>query len=233
VNKKADLVSNFYSSIYLTFISLLQGIALVLLLPEFIVFLRTTDHPFTDFNILPFVLTLLIVFTIWHHYTFQVLYLKWFPNISDAILPFLIAISEFFLISYATTKTPGSGVDVDGWIRAFAAFLFLTGIAYFGILRNDIDLFSNIMTRKNAIRHDHHNRTIGKILGCFMILQALAALAMRWWHAERWLWLSLFLFVVHIAFTEYYVMTRIKPFFIKAIEEFEEREKLHWRRPIH
>jgi hypothetical protein len=225
MNKKAELVNNFYSSIYLTFISLLQGIALVLLLPEFITYLRTTHNPFSYFTILPFILSLLIVFTIWHHYTFQVLYLKWFPNIIDAILPFGIAITEFFLVSFLTFKTSGSKIDVEGWTKTFAAFLFLTSFAYLGILRNDINLFQNIMTRKNTLLHNKHNRNIGIILCCYMLFQALFASIIFTFHLERFLWISLILFLLHISYTEYYVTTKIKPFFIKAIEEYEDEEK--------
>src|SRR5437764_323407 len=185
MNKKAELVSNFYSSIYLTLISLLQGIALVLLLPEFITYLRTTHNPFSYFTILPFILTLLIVFTIWHHYTFQVLYLKWFPNIIDAILPFIIAITEFFLVSFVTFKTSGGKVDVEGWTKTFAAFLLMTSFAYLGIFRNDVNLFQNIMTKRNALIHNKFNRKIGIILCIYMLIQASFACFIIMFHLEN------------------------------------------------
>ena len=223
-NKKADLVSNFYSSIYLTFISLLQGIALVLLLPDFITYLKTADHPFTNVSILPFVMTLLVVFVVWHHYTFQVLYIKWFPNILDAILPFGLGIAEFFLISYVTSKAPGTEVDIDGWIKTYAAFHFLGSLAYFGLMRNDVNLVTHIMSRHHANRLYQYNKNLGIILGCSLLIQTLYALLIVVLHAEGLLWFSLLFYLLHIACAEYYVTTRTKPLFIKAIEEFDEHK---------
>jgi hypothetical protein len=223
-NKKADLVNNFYSSIYLTFISLLQGIALVLLLPELITHIKTTQHPFTDVSILPFVLTLLVVFVVWHHYTFQVLYIKWFPNILDAILPFGLGIAEFFLISYVTSKTPGTEVDLEGWTITYTAFHFLGSFAYFGLLRNDINLVTHIMSRENAVKLYKYNKNLGVILGCSLLLQSSFSLMIVVLHATWLLWFSLVFFLLHVSFAEYYVTTRTKPLFIRSIEEFDEEK---------
>jgi hypothetical protein len=224
-SKKADLVGNFYSSIYLSFISLLQGIALVLLLPDFITHLKTSEHPLTDVRTLPFVITLLVVFIIWHHYTFQVLYVKWFPNILDAILPFGIGIAEFFLISYLTSKTPGTEIDLEGWTKTYASFHFLGSFAYFGLMRNDVNLVTHIMNKQNAMKLYEHNKSLGIRLGFYLLFQAFFALLIVLMHSYQLLWFTLLFFILHIAYAEHYVTTRTKPLFIKAIEEFEENEK--------
>ena len=73
--KKSELVGNYFGTIYLTVISLLQGIVLSQWVPNFITYTKIAENPWTDVHLLPLVLMLLIIFTVWHHYAIGI-YLK-------------------------------------------------------------------------------------------------------------------------------------------------------------
>jgi len=67
MSKKAELVGSHFPTIYLTVISLLQGIALSIIVPNFITYLDIVENPWSHVEVIPMVLMLLIIFIVWHH----------------------------------------------------------------------------------------------------------------------------------------------------------------------
>jgi hypothetical protein len=150
MSKKAELIASYFPTIYLTVISLLQGIALSQLVAIILTYLGIVENPWTDIHILPLLLMLLIIFVVWHHYAIGIFFLRWFPNIIDTIIPFAISIGQFVLISYLNIKTSVTDMQMEPWMTGFAIFQLLGSGAYFSAAWRRTDLFANIMSIENA-----------------------------------------------------------------------------------
>src|SRR4249919_3830967 len=105
MSKKAEIVGSHFPTIYLTVVSLLQGIALSQLVPDITTYLGVVPDPWSHAEVLPLLLMLLVIFIVWHHYAIGIFFLRWFPNIIDTIIPFLISIGQFYLITFLLVKT--------------------------------------------------------------------------------------------------------------------------------
>ena len=222
MNKKSDIVSTYFTSIYLTIIALLQGVAIVHLVPYLINYFISDQNRITDTYTASLFLTLLIIFVVWHHYVNGILFLRWFPNILDALIPFAISISEFFLIAFLEYKNQTSSMNMLAWMRTFTVFLFFGSIAYFAAaLRHDETLFDNIMSKIAASIHKKNIRWFYIRAGISMVLQGLFATFILILHRNWLLWFSLSFFLAHIVISEYLHIRYIKPAFEKGISEFQ------------
>jgi hypothetical protein len=111
------------------------------------------------------------------------------------------------------------------WVRSFAFFLFFGAGAYFAAaLRHDTELFTNIMDRPSSEAHKKNIRQFYTRTGVSMILQFLFALVILLFNWEGLIWLSLIFFLLHIAISEHYHLTNIKPGFVKSVDEFKEED---------
>ena len=220
MGKKAELVGSHFPTIYLTVMSLLLGIALSQLIPIVIKYLEIAEYPFSDIHVVPLLLMLLIIFTVWHHYAIGIFFLRWFPNIIDTIIPFVVSIGQFILISYLVIDTSVSDIDIVSWTKGFAIFLIVGSPGYFAAAwRIDPDSFTNIMTRIDAVTHCNNVRKYYNLSGIFVLIQGLFALWINIFQFEPLLWVSLILFLGHLISSEYFLIHTIKPHFIKAIDK--------------
>ncbi|MBK9985177.1 MAG: hypothetical protein IPP15_22940 [Saprospiraceae bacterium] len=120
----------------------MQSVALSQLVPIIITYFAISEHPWTDIQVLPLALMMLIIFIVWHHYAIGIFYLRWFPNIIDTIIPFVVSIGQFFLVSYLTIRTSLLDIDMGRWTVGFAIFLVVGSFAYFAAAwRIEADLF--------------------------------------------------------------------------------------------
>jgi hypothetical protein len=223
MSKKAELVGSHFPTIYLTVISLLQGIALSQLVPNIIAYLGLTGDPWWHIEVLPMALMLLVIFIVWHHYAIGIFFLRWFPNIIDTIIPFMVSIGQFYLMSFLVIKTSISDVNVESWTQGFAFFLMMGSCAYFAASwRIDADLFTNLMSKANAVVHRDVTKKYFLIAGFSILFQGLFALMIFLLHQENWLLVSLVLLVSHLVIFEYFLLHTIKPHFIRSLDEFEE-----------
>ncbi len=222
MNRKADLVSNYFASIYLTFISLLQGIALSQLVPQMFTYFKISEHPWTDIHMLPLMIMLLIIFIVWHHYAISIFFLRWFPNIIDTIIPFIVGIGQFVLISYLVINTSLSDMNIEAWTKGFAIFFIVGSVAYFAAAwRNEANLFTNIMSMENAIIHSDNIRKHYNLGGISILLQGLFGILIILIQNLQLLWFSLIFFVVHIIISEYFLLKTIRPQFEKGMDELK------------
>src|SRR5688500_17105502 len=176
MTKKAELVGSYFGTIYLTVISLLQGIVLSQLVPNIIAYSKYAEHPWTDIHLLPFLLMLLIIFVVWHHYAIGIFFLRWFPNIIDTIIPFVVSIVQFFLLSYLSIQNSVADIDIHTWTKGFALILISGCFAYFGAsLRLEAALFTNIMSLQNAETHLRLSRKVYNFGGISVLVQGLFA----------------------------------------------------------
>jgi hypothetical protein len=225
MSKKAELIANYFPTIYLTVISLLQGIALSQLIPYLITYLNVVDHPLSDIHILPLLLMLMIIFVVWHHYAIGIFFLRWFPNIIDTILPFFISIGQFVLISYLNIKTSVADIQMDPWMKGFAIFQVMGSLAYFSAAwRLEPDLFTNIMSQENAVLHCKRSNRYYNLAAISMLVQGMFAFVIVMLDYEHLLLISLLLFLAHLAKSEYYLLRIIKPPFLKAMDDLEEEK---------
>ncbi len=223
MSKKAELVGSHFPTIYLTVISLLQGIALSQLVPDILAYLDLAPQPWSHIEVVPMVLMLLIIFIVWHHYAIGIFFLRWFPNIIDTIIPFVVSIGQFYLMSFLVIKTSVSDINIQAWNQGFAFFLMIGSLAYFAASwRVDADLFTNLMSKSNAIIHCIVTKKYFLIAGFSILFQGLLALVIFLMHRPEWLVLSLFLLMSHLVIFEYFLLHSIKPHFIRSLDESEE-----------
>jgi len=226
MGKKAELVGNYFGTIYLTVISLLQGIVLSQLVPNIITYTKIAENPWTDIHLLPLVLMLLIIFIVWHHYAIGIFFLRWFPNIIDTIIPFVISIGQFFLLSYLIISDSVADIDLTSWSRGFAAILILGSFAYFSAAhRIEAALFTNIMSLENAECHVQKSRKFYTMAGFSVLFQGLYALVVVLAGNEILLLGSLLFMVLHIVLSEYFLLKDVKSCFVKGIDEFDNSRK--------
>ena len=226
MSKKAEIIGSHFPTIYLTVISLLQGIALSQLVPNIITYLEIAEHPFSDLRFLPLILMLFVIFIVWHHYAIGIFFLRWFPNIIDTILPFFVSIGQFILISFITIKTSIDDIDVVTWTKGFAIFVILGSLAYFSASwRLEPDLFLNIMSQQNAEAHCRRAARIYNWAGISILIQGLFAGLIVLTGNHALLLVSLVFFILHLFFTEYFKLRDLKPAFIRALDDLDADEK--------
>ena len=225
MNKNSEFVNNFFGSIYLTIIALLQGVAIYQLTPYLVSYCTTDGTRIHDIYTVPLFITLMVIFVVWHHYVNGILYLRWFPNIIDAIIPFAISIAEFILISFLEKKGEPAVMNMHAWMQSFIFFLVTGSIAYFAAaIRNDSRLFTNFINRETAKIHGRNLRRFYIQAGISMTLQALFSIFVLIAHREWLLWFSLFFFILHIVISEYLHIHNILPLFKKGLSDFRAGE---------
>jgi hypothetical protein len=221
--RKSELVGNYFGSIYLTVISLLQGIALSLLVPLIVRFFDKSPNPLTDYHLVPLLLMLLIIFIVWHQYAIGIFYLRWFPNIIDTAIPFMISIGQFFLIYFMTFEHSPDEMRLHEWHIGFIIFMLCGCVPFFAAAaRLDGRLFTNIMFPEAATEHERRVRQFHTLAGWMTLGQGLIALLLLLVQNHSLLWVSLILFVMYLIFTEYYTLKFIKPHFEKSMDEYNQ-----------
>lgn len=222
MSRKAELIGSHFPTIYLTVISLLQGIALSQLVPIIITYLEITDQPFLDIHILPLALMLLIIFIVWHHYAIGIFFLRWFLNILDTIIPFVVSIGQFVLISYLTIENSIADINLEAWSIGFAIFLMLGSGGYFSAaFRIDPELFHNLMSPQSAIDHCVRTKKYFLFAAFSILAQGLFAYLIVLLGNDRFLLLSLIFLLTHLILFEFFLLHFIKPGFVKAMDDFE------------
>lgn len=226
MSKKAELVGNYFGTIYLTVISLLQGIALSQLAPNIIKYSELAEQPWSDIRLLPLILMLLIIFNVWHHYAIGIFFLRWFPNIIDTLIPFVISMAQFFLIAHLEITDSLDDIDVHKWMIGFAGIMMLGCFAYFGaVWRLEAVLFTNIMSHEGALKHTALGKKYYMIAGISVLIQGLFATLIVSMRREDLLIISFILFIAHLVLFEYFVLRYIKPHFVRAMDDFDEKAK--------
>lgn len=226
MSKKAELIQSHFPTIYLTVISLLQGISLSQLVPNTLDYLKLIDHPWAHIQIVPMMLMLLVIFIVWHHYAIGIFFLRWFPNIIDTIIPFFVSIAQFYLISLLRVENSIDDIQVDQWIFGYAMMLIFGSLGYFAASwRIDATLFTNMMSLKHGIIHAELTRKYFKVAGFSILGQGLLALIFRILHRNELLIVSSIFMLLHLIIFEVVLLRSIKPHFIQALDEFEENEK--------
>lgn len=223
MSKKADLVTGYFPNIYLGVTSLMQGIALSQLVPIILVYLNVVPNPFGDIHLIPLIMMLLIIFIVWHHYAISIFFLRWFPNIIDTLVPFLIGIGQFVLLSYISIETNVSEIQLEPWTKGFAGFLIAGSFAYISASwRLEPDLFDNVMSKEATHVHARLTRKYYLLSGYSILGQGLFALLIALLHLPYLLWISMVLLISHLVLFEYFLLHSIKPHYIKAMDEYQE-----------
>ena len=221
--KLAKLIGVNFGAIYLTIMSLLQGIVISLLVPSFLQYFDMAPHPFTDIHIVPYLIMLQIIFTVWHHYAMGVFYLRWFPNLIDTFIPFMISILQFTMVSFLEIEDSVSGIALDKWIISFGVFMLLGCFAYFAAyVRLNPEYFTNMMALENAKAHVRRNGRFHFWAGVSILIQGLFALLIALADQPNLLYISLVLFMLHILVSEYVFIYVIRPPFAKAMGEYDQ-----------
>jgi len=225
MSKKAALIGSHFPTIYLTVISLLQGIALSQLVPNIITYVEIVDNPLSNIYALPLALMLLIIFIVWHHYAIGIFFLRWFPNIIDTIIPFMISIGQFVLISYLTIETVDTDIQLSAWTKGFAAFLVMGSFAYFAAgFRLEAELFEDLMSKAATLEHVERTKKYFIMAGFSILFQGLFGFLIVFIEMDNLLIISLVLILAHLVLFEFVMLNSIKPHFIKALDDYELKQ---------
>lgn len=226
MTKKAELVGNYFGTIYLQIIALLQGIALSVLIPNILEYFDVAPQPWTDIRLMPLIMLLLMIFVVWHHYAIGIFFLRWFPNIIDTVIPFLITIGQFYLIYQMDIETSIDDMNMHSWIVGFSIYYIVGSVAYFSAAwRCEPELFTNIMSLENAKVHCTHVHRYYNISGCSILFQGIFGFLILLIGNYEWLRISVILFVIHLVVSEYFHLKNLKPHLVKSMEDFDKVEK--------
>lgn len=223
--KLAKLIGTNFGSIYLTIMSLLQGIVISLLVPSMIRYFDISPTPFTDIHLVPYIIMLQIIFTVWHHYVMGVFYLRWFPNLIDTFIPFMISIIQFAMISFLEVDSAVSDIEMDHWILSFGIFMMLGCFAYFAAaLRMSAEYYVNMLDMESAREHVKRHSRFHCWAGVSILLQGLFALLIYYLRQPSLLYVSTVLFLIHILVSEYVFVYIIRPPFAKAMGLYDKAD---------
>ncbi len=223
--KLAKLIGINFGSIYLTIMSLLQGIVISLLVPSFIRYFEISAQPFSDIRLVPYLIMLQIIFTVWHHYAMGVFYLRWFPNLIDTFIPFMISILQFTMVSFLQTEDSVNDIQLSEWIISYGIFMLLGCFAYFAAsVRLHPKYFINMMSLDHAKEHVRRNGRFHFWAGVSILAQGLFALVIAWLDQPDLLYISVVFFMLHILVSEYVFIYIIRPPFAQAMGEYDKTD---------
>lgn len=108
------------------------------------------------------------------------------------------------------------------WTLGFAIFLMSGSFPYLAAAwRLEVDLFADIMSKKNAIRHGELTKKYYKWAGYSIFVQGVFVMLIVRLEQDSWLLFSLILLLSHLLLFEYCLLYRIKPHYVKSMDEFE------------
>ncbi|MEQ8213542.1 MAG: hypothetical protein ABRQ35_06570 [Smithellaceae bacterium] len=239
IKHDSDIIDNIYKfagTVYLTAIALFQGIALALLTNYFIafLFLDLSDRSSSDYTGVcgHYIFTVMAVFTIWHHYIYRILYLKWFPNIWDTVIPFSLGVSEISMILLLGKINEPEKVPINIIINYWycsAGMLCICGIfAYLhGTKKADPKLYPAIFLYD--IRAFLKSLKLAyMVASVFCAITGILFFLIASKVAPYWCFYKiLVIFSIQIIWYEFYHCRKIKPVFLKLEQEtalFRKRE---------
>lgn len=121
-------IMNSFSAMYLTMLSIVQGVALGILFYKvsalFSAWIKFSDIFATIYILLTVITTFLFIILTWHSYFWLAAIARWVPLIWDSILLFILGAGEFILIeslSYYNTLV---------WLYLFFIVGIICGIQY-------------------------------------------------------------------------------------------------------
>lgn len=128
---KTDIIENImnsFSAMYLTMISIVQGIALGILFYKVSALVSSgaifSTFAMTAYALITIVTTFIFIILTWHSYFWLAAVARWVPLIWDSILFFIFGAFEFMLIESL------SSLDTFAWFYLFAIVGFVGGVQY-------------------------------------------------------------------------------------------------------
>lgn len=210
---EAKIIDRYFSTIYLTLIALLQSVAIAFLVQNFVSVLIETGFNFNHVFWRRYLFSLIIIFTVWHHYMYGILYTKWFPNFWDSCLPFSLGVFEIFMVALS------SHPPVKYWFLSSFGVCISGSLIYLNsVLKIKPELFTNIMEKAESQKHCKNMRFL---LSCSALSTFLLSL----------IFLNLFLFDqmdVLINFAIYWILIQILlyEFYHRIVKQYFE-QSLH------
>ena len=118
----AERLKGMFAPGYLTLISIIQGVALATLAGR-------VEAEYPHFDAVAWVLiavTLIIYTSVWNEYVQAIATYVWLPNLTDAVVPFVIATLELFLGHFAVLGVAG----LRGYLLIIALTFFAAAMAF-------------------------------------------------------------------------------------------------------
>jgi len=209
-----EIIENVFTPIYLTVIALIQGIALSLLIQKIVLNLETDEI----FYWKRYVVGGVIIFSVWHHYMYTVIYLRWFPDVLESLLPLSIGVSEIFMAELSNNAP-------EQWLLSVMSVFFFGGFAYFNAAFKIRPLFfeERINSSSDAEKHCKNISICHGVAGIFCILHAFFLLSFALCFSSSnlytcFMYLVLFYCIIHVVVYELYYSLIIRPHFREAIK---------------
>lgn len=218
-------IYEFSGTVYLTAIALFQGIALALLLNYFVGFwvqnldAKSLSELFRGRGRY-FIFSGMAIFTIWHHYVYRILYLKWFPSIWDTIIPFSLGTFEILMI--LLLKHIMDIKIVSYWCYS-ASLLSFCGVAAYGhgiIIADPKRYPPSLLVNARALY-----KSLKIIYAIAAVVCEIMGISFFFMANKRlsgdWCYFILSLFFVHIIVYEFCHWLIIKPAFLEVEKKKE------------
>lgn len=223
-----DLVENHFSAIYLTMIALIQGIVLSTLAGGigedimqsvqqiegqsdnnlYFLYIFLKEYPWERY-----ITAFLVIFLVWHHYMYGVIYLRWFPGVLDTLLPLLLGITQFLSIRMIRESNPSM------WLFFLSLFFLFGALAYSNAaIKTKAPFFSCYFGNEISIKYSKLiTRTHGLAgISCFFLSILILLATLRGMNQVGWIAVLL---IVHISLYEIFYLMKIKPYYIFMLKE--------------
>lgn len=122
-----DLVENYFPTIYLTIIALIQGIALSTLAGNFVQEIKSGFSVTEPIYYARYIVASTIIFSTWHHYMYGIIYLRWFPSLLDTLIPLSLGAAQFVITGIIREPSQANWYY---WLLSLSLFFLISGVAY-------------------------------------------------------------------------------------------------------
>ena len=177
-----DNIANSFSGMFLTLLSIVQGVALGVWATQWIPKTEADWQQVLSLDLLLILTTFLLLVTIWHSYFWLAAIAYWVPSIVDSLLMFLIGATQLVVIYNMKTGSPY-------WFYGIAVLGLLGGVQYH---YNALMLPAHVWCTETSELGDHiraYKKKRGKkLIGSSVVLfLATLALHIRWPNRVWWL----------------------------------------------
>lgn len=204
-------MEGYFPSMYLTVIALGQGIALALLFSPF----GLSTSLVLKLNWPKYVVSIIVVLAIWHHYMYGSIFTRWFPDLRDSFLPIALFGSEIFLILTTTENLSRDLWPHSIWVLSLFSCLAYANAGY----RCDPNFFTRLTSEDAKLHcrnirtvHGYYASTFCGILTFVCFFFAIIGQQPKWYSKA-----IMVIFIIHFTTFEIIYIWRVKKFFRQAL----------------
>jgi len=184
VNEIKKIIETVFPSIFLTLMSIIQGVTLSMWGTKTFNRLFSSDN--LDWAFLPYgLLTFLILVIVWHEYMLAALVNRWVPSWCDSLIPFFLGAAEIVLIMF---------MGDPRWFIGLMVVLVIGALAYLNTYQHVKDRMLYVEGDAGEEMHKFAQKDAGRSVTLSIICAAVTSLfgvGLIFWKFEGiFLWLA-------------------------------------------